>query len=97
MRQKHGQMVCLHHIATTLSTTGVSSHNFNRFNISIFLQNDLHDQLLVVHMSKIYNKDKITWHRLQWRRLARVRMNDLCLLIVACVITIYTYSGGHIH
>jgi len=51
---------------------GISSRNFNRLNILIFIQNNLHDQLLVVYMSKIYNNDKITRHRIQWRKLARV-------------------------
>jgi len=62
----------LHHIATTLIIRLHSSHNLNQSNISIFLQNNLHDQLLVVYMSKMYNNDKITRHRLQWCRRAGV-------------------------
>jgi len=47
-------------------------------------------------MSEIYNNDTITRHRFQLRKLAKVYNERPSPILVACIIAIYTFSGGHI-
>jgi len=77
--------------SNNIVNNGICSRNFNRFNILIFIQNNLHDQLLVVYMSKIYNNDKITRHRIQWHKLARVKNERPSPIISSLRYKLYNY------
>ena len=69
----------------------MSTGKFNRFNILIFIQNNSHDQLLVVYMSILYSTDKITRHHIQWLKLARVENERPSPIISSLHYKFYNY------